>query len=169
MTNCREQGFTLIELIIALVIVGILVTVAVPTFNNFIKNYRISANADQLYYYLQYARSEAIKRNANIYISFQTGDTWCYGINVGSACDCTTASNCNLGAVSYAATGQQTLSTTGMSGNSVYFEGSHSAASATSSVTFTQFGESAPLVTIRIGRLGSLSTCATGISGYAAC
>jgi type IV fimbrial biogenesis protein FimT len=166
---CSRKGFTLIELIIALVIIGILVTLSVPTFNSFIQSYRISANSDQLYYYLQYARSEAIKRNANVYVSFNTGDTWCYGINTGSACDCTTASNCNLGAVSYAAAGQQTLSTSGMSGNSIYFEGSHSAASASSSVTFTQYGQSAPLITISIGRLGNLSTCSTGISGYTAC
>src|SRR3990167_8877400 len=114
-TRCREQGFTLIELIIALIIVGILVTMAVPVFNSFIQNHRISSSSDQLYYYLQYARSEAIKRSANIYISFNTGDSWCYGISTGSACDCTTASNCNLGAVSYGAAGQLTLSTSGMS------------------------------------------------------
>lgn len=169
MTRCRGKGFTLIELLIALTIVIILVAVSVPVFNSFIQSYRISASSDQLYYYLQYARSEAIKRSANIYVSFNTGDTWCYGINNGSACDCTIANNCNLGSVSYSAAQQQTLSVNGLIGNTIYFEGSHSAASSSGSVTFTAYGNTAPLVTINIGRLGNLTSCSTGVSGYASC
>ncbi len=169
MIVCRAQGFTLVELMIAIVIVTVLVLISVPVFTSFIQNYRISASADQLFYYLQYARTESIKRNADIYVSFNTGDTWCYGINIGSACTCNVVNSCGLATVSYSAPQQQSLTTTGLTGGYIYFEGSHSAANASGSVTFTQYGQSSPFITINIGRLGSLSECSTGISGYGAC
>lgn len=167
--RCQGRGFTLIELLVAVIVISILVSAAVPTFTTMLQNYRMTASANQLYYYLQYARSESIKRNTNIYVSFNTGSSWCYGVNIGSACTCTTANSCGLATVSYAAANQQTLSTTGMTSNSIYFEGSHSAASASSSVTLTQYGQTTPLITISIGRMGNMTTCSTGISGYTAC
>lgn len=169
MMRNKRNGYTLIEMLVALLIICILIGISVPLFTSFIQNYRISANADDLYYYLQYARSEAVKRDTNVYVSFHTGDTWCYGVNVGSACDCTAAGSCGLATVSYGSAQQQTLSTSGMNDSSFYFEGTHSAASKSCSVTFTQYGQSSPLITISVGYLGNIQQCATGISGYTAC
>lgn len=163
------QGINLIELLIALLIIGILAVAAIPLFTSFIQNYRISASANNLQASLQYARSEAIKRNTNVYVSFTTGDTWCYGINPDSACDCNTPSGCSLGTGSYGAAQQIALSTTGMTGNTLYFEGTHGAANASSSVTFTLYGNSSPLITLSINRLGNIQICSTGIGGYTAC
>lgn len=164
-----QQGLSFLELLTILAIAGILATLSIPLFTSLIQNYRISATGENLYYSLQYARTEAVKRNATVYVSFHAGDTWCYGINTGSACDCTTASNCNLGTTSYAASQQMSLSITGLSGTYVSFEKVHGAASASGDVTFTQYGQSSPLITVMINRLGNLQLCATGISGYTAC
>lgn len=143
--------------------------IAIPQFTSLIRNYRLSATADSLQSQLQFARSKAVEGNTNIYVSFTTGDSWCYGINAGSACNCTTPSSCALGTVSYATTQQLSLSTSGMSGNSIYFEGSHGAANAGSSATFSLYSDSSTLITISIGRLGNTKICSTGISGYTAC
>lgn len=165
----RLNGITLLEIITSVVILGILALIAMPLFTSFVQNYRVSTAGDNLYFYLQYARSEAVKRNANIYVSFTTGDTWCYGINVGSACNCSVPSGCSLGSSSYQSAQQFSLSTSGFSGSSIYFEGSHGAANSSGSVTFTQYGLSSPLITVSFGRLGNLTICTTNINGYTAC
>lgn len=165
----KFQGINLVEMLLALVIIAILALVAMPTFNNLINRYRISGSAEQLQHFLEFARSEAIKRNITVYVSFRTGDTWCYGANLSSACNCETPNNCGLGVVSYNTAGQITLSTSGMSSNSVAFQGSHGAADNSCSVTLTQYGAASPLMTIAIGRLGYFSKCSTGIGGYTAC
>lgn len=57
-----SAGFTLIELIVVLLVVGVLAGIAFPNFRPFIQNQRISAQANDLVTDLAFARSEAIKR-----------------------------------------------------------------------------------------------------------
>ncbi len=162
------QGFTLIELIVTLIIIVILTLVAIPLFTSLIQEHRVIGQAENLYYSLQYARSEAVKRNATIYVSFSTGSSWCYGLNVGSACNCTIANNCGLETVSAPAAQETSLSTSGLTNNAISFEGTHGAASSTGSITFTVYGGTS-LITISIGTMGGLQMCSTGIGGYQAC
>lgn len=162
------QGITLIEFMVTLSIIVILTVAAIPTFITLLQNYRLSGTAESLYYALQYARVEAIKRNTNVYFAFTTGTNWCYGINAGSTCDCTVAGSCALGSVSTLSANQISLSASGYGGNNLYFESTHGAASASGSITLTTYGTST-LITTKIGVLGNLQTCSTGISGYTAC
>lgn len=76
-----EAGFTLIELLMAVAITGILATVAAPSFNSMIESQRAKSASTDLYIALTHARSEAIKRNANITISPNGGD-WTNGWQV---------------------------------------------------------------------------------------
>ena len=64
----RNKGFTLVELMITLAIAAILMALAVPSFNSTIKNNRISTQASELITSLNYVRSEAIKRGADVTI-----------------------------------------------------------------------------------------------------
>jgi type IV fimbrial biogenesis protein FimT len=161
-------GVTLVELILVLAVVVILTLIATPGFITLIQNYRLSTTSEALYNALQFAKSEAVKENATIYVSFQTGDTWCYGINANSACDCSTASNCGLGATSAPAAQQLSLSATGLTNNAISFEPIRGAANAAASVTYTIYGQST-LIRTSISLLGNLQICSTGISGYTAC
>lgn len=163
-----HRGVTLLELMIMLAIIIIITVVSVPLFTSIIQNFRLSATADELYSALQNARTEAVKRNATVYVSFVTGDSWCYGLNVGSACTCTTPSGCSLGTTSATKAGLISLATTGLTNNIINFEGTHGAANATGSITLTLFGGT-NLMTISVGRFGSLQICSTGVSGYTAC
>ena|SRR5438045_6796313 len=83
---CRPQrlpGFTIIELMTALVILGILVMVAIPSFNDLVVGTRIKGAASDIYGALSFARSEAIKRNANVTIGPLTaGGQWVNGWQV---------------------------------------------------------------------------------------
>ncbi len=56
-------GFTLIELFVTIAIAGIVLSIAVPSFQNTIRNARLTANINQVVTALNLARSEAIKRN----------------------------------------------------------------------------------------------------------
>lgn len=101
-------GFTLIELLVTLSILAIVLALAVPSFNDFIDRGRLTSAADTLYADLQFARSEAIRNNQNVTVSFQSGSAWCYGMVLGSsACDCSVtdsaaANYCSLKRVSAA-------------------------------------------------------------------
>ncbi|MFO1433639.1 MAG: GspH/FimT family pseudopilin [Candidatus Competibacteraceae bacterium] len=67
------KGFTLIEMMITVAIAAILLTVAVPGFQAFIANNRLSTQANTFISSLQLARSEAIKRNLSVTVC-QSGD-----------------------------------------------------------------------------------------------
>ena len=58
-----NRGFTLVELMITLVIVGILASVALPSFNEFIRRGQIRSASEAVLNAMQLARSEAVKRN----------------------------------------------------------------------------------------------------------
>jgi type IV fimbrial biogenesis protein FimT len=60
----RATGFTLLELMVTLAVLGILLGIAVPSFQSSLTNSRLTTAANDLVGALQAARSEAIKRNA---------------------------------------------------------------------------------------------------------
>lgn len=88
-----QSGFTLMELMIVVVIVGILLAIALPSFSDSIDRNRLRAITNTLYGDLQFAKSEAIKRNQPMTVDFTVTNatTWCYGLKLGSGatCDCT--------------------------------------------------------------------------------
>ena len=77
----RQAGFTLIELMIVLVIVGGLLVIALPSMSEMIVNQKVKGVANELYFDLSYARSEAIKRNAAVQV-VRTGSDWTGGWTV---------------------------------------------------------------------------------------
>lgn len=69
-----DNGFTLIELIVALTIAGILIALAAPAMQTFIQDQRLTNQANEFITDLNIARSEAVKRgSSNIVICKQGG------------------------------------------------------------------------------------------------
>lgn len=66
-------GFTLVELIIALTIAGILIALAAPAIRTFILDQRLTTQANDFIADLNIARSEAIHRGVNVVICKQGG------------------------------------------------------------------------------------------------
>lgn len=88
----RNQGFTLIELLLTVAIIAVLLVTAVPSVREQMLIENIRAVGNNLKQELSYARSEAIKRNTDIFIDVITSDggaSWCVGISVNNNCDCT--------------------------------------------------------------------------------
>jgi type IV fimbrial biogenesis protein FimT len=65
---------TLIEMMIALLITSVLITLAAPNFAGWIRNQRIRTASEGLLNGLQMARAEALKTNT--VVSFQIGTDW---------------------------------------------------------------------------------------------
>jgi type IV fimbrial biogenesis protein FimT len=79
----NQSGFTIIELMIVVAIAGILAVFAMPSFEDTIDNQRIRKAVSDMHLSLLEARSEAIKRNANITIN-RTSTSWLNGWTVQS-------------------------------------------------------------------------------------
>lgn len=69
----RQAGFTLTELLAVVAVIAVLTSLAMPSFTNIISRNRAKGAATDLYVALTKARSEAVKRNANVTLSPNAG------------------------------------------------------------------------------------------------
>jgi type IV fimbrial biogenesis protein FimT len=72
----RRSGFTLIEMAIALLLMGVLLTLALPSFNTWMANAQIKSGAAALLSGLQLARAEAVRRNSMVEFVLGTNTGW---------------------------------------------------------------------------------------------
>lgn len=66
MKKSHYRGFTLIELIVAIAVAAILLTVAVPSLTKLIRDNRVASQTNELVALINLARNEAIRRNKSI-------------------------------------------------------------------------------------------------------
>lgn len=62
----RMSGFTLVELMVTIAVASVALSIAVPSFNQLIVTNRLAAQANEVVAALNFARSEAIKRNTTV-------------------------------------------------------------------------------------------------------
>lgn len=74
-----HRGFTLIELMIVIALVAIVATLAAPSFTNMLARKRVEGVTAELATDFQYAKSEAVGRNADVRVTFV--DSKCYVIH----------------------------------------------------------------------------------------
>ena len=77
----EQAGFTLVELTFVLLITGVLVVVGLPALGQLISSEQVRGAANELYFDLSFARSEAIKRNTTVQV-IRTGSDWTGGWTV---------------------------------------------------------------------------------------
>lgn len=70
-----QSGFTLYELLITLLIVGVVLTLGIPNMSEFTRNSRITTTANDLHAAFQVARSEAARAKTNITICASDNST----------------------------------------------------------------------------------------------
>ena len=107
----KNSGFTLIELMITLFIVGILLAVGVPSMRTFLQNNQLIATTNELVSAIHIARSEALKLNKKVTIcvsadgkSCVSSEKWAQGWivfvdanddRVGTGVSCSTVADVN--------------------------------------------------------------------------
>src|SRR5262245_22808731 len=66
MNTRRHRGFNLLELMVAITVLGVLLGLGVPSFNQMMRNNRLAEQSNSLVVALNYARSEALKRGFRV-------------------------------------------------------------------------------------------------------
>lgn len=69
-------GFSIIEMMVVITIIGMLLMIAVPSFQTYMQNLQIRSAAEAITAGLQIAKNEAIRRNVNVQLSMDTGTGW---------------------------------------------------------------------------------------------
>jgi prepilin-type N-terminal cleavage/methylation domain-containing protein len=88
----NKLGFTLIELLVVVTVIGVSVSLAVPSWEQISQKRRLTNATEQVASFLAVAQSAAQKRNQAVSLAFnRTGNqSWCVGAVGGSGgCDCT--------------------------------------------------------------------------------
>lgn len=75
------RAFSLVELMATIAVLAILLAVGIPNFNEFILNYRTTAQANDLLADLSFARMESVKLGRTVEVSAEGGN-WETGWNV---------------------------------------------------------------------------------------
>jgi type IV fimbrial biogenesis protein FimT len=81
MDNRTQAGFTLYELLITVLVIGVILTFAVPNMQDFTRNSRMTATANDMHAAFHLARSESSRAKSNISIcpsadGASCGGTW---------------------------------------------------------------------------------------------
>ncbi len=66
----RNQGFTLMELIVTIALVAVLASLAIPAFQNTVQRNQLAACSNKVASAIQFAKSEAITQRINISVLF---------------------------------------------------------------------------------------------------
>ncbi|MBI5918846.1 MAG: GspH/FimT family pseudopilin [Nitrosomonadales bacterium] len=83
MLTHRQSGFSLVELMIAITIVGLLLTAGVSVFGRWTQNQQIRVAAESILNGMQLARAEAVKRNGGVQFVLGTQSAWTVTENGG--------------------------------------------------------------------------------------
>lgn len=175
MQKNNNLGFTLIELMITVAIAGIIATMAVPSFQRMLERNRLKEAVESLKSDLMFARTEAIKRSADIVVSRISGDNgaWCYGITTNTAgCDCSASpSTCEIKTVLGGNFGQSNIKS--VYPNSTPSNTKFEFRRGTAATANTCFSSAHYTVKVKTSKLGRTTICtnnnANALSGYEHC
>ena len=171
----KQRGMSIIEVIIAIVILLILALLITPSFVTYFNQNRLKGAAEVLYDNILLGRTNAIKQATTVTLTFVTGASWCYGLSSGAiACSCgsaASATNCNLGITSNTDYPNTSLAISGFTSSAITFDAIRAAVASGSTVgsatiTSTTGTES---ITVAINALGTSSICSSTVGGYSGC
>ena len=172
MNRNYQKGFTLIELLITVVVLGILLALAGPSMFGILERRKLVGAADLLYEDLLFAKTESVKRNKVIRVSFKNKGTtnWCYGMKEEVTCDCTTANDCSIDGIERVVKASDFPNVSGTwnyTGDITQFDALRGFSNPFGTTTFSIGGASASVVSTIRGRVKICSN--NGVGGYPSC
>lgn len=99
MPNARRRGLTLLELMIAIAVLAVLSTLALPSMGRQLERHRLQAAAEALAADLAEARFEAARRGQALHLDVHPATPWCWAVTTAPGCHCGTPQVCQLRAV----------------------------------------------------------------------
>ena len=72
----RARGFSVLEVMVVVAIIGILLSMGVPSFFTYTQNLQIRSAAEQITAGMNIAKNEAIRRNVTVQFALDTGTAW---------------------------------------------------------------------------------------------
>jgi prepilin-type N-terminal cleavage/methylation domain-containing protein len=96
----RHSGFSLIEVMMSLVLMGIGMALALPSYRDMVEKRQVTNGAEQLASFINTVQGVAMKTNQVVTVSYsQTdADDWCVGAVSGATpCDCTVTDSTEAG------------------------------------------------------------------------
>lgn len=84
----KIRGFTLIELMVILLVVGVLIALALPSFRDLIERKHLGGAVEAVVQQLRYAKDQSVKRSIPIVVDISANNTksWALGITDDSEC-----------------------------------------------------------------------------------
>ncbi|WP_051534553.1 GspH/FimT family pseudopilin [Deefgea rivuli] len=178
-----SQGFTLIEAMVVVVILGILLSIALPSFTQMMAKKNTVSGAEAVLSAINLARSEAIRSNRNSYLVVESGTVWCVGVarasgTPSSPCSCQPGASTVCDLLNYTVAEGKNTSLTKTGFDAIQFDAVRGfPLSKTSTVltsnqvmTLTSQRDSQMAITITLNPVGRLKSCAkTAMAGYPAC
>jgi type IV fimbrial biogenesis protein FimT len=79
-STTSQSGLSMIELMVGVAILGILTSIAVPSFQTWMRNSQIRNAAESISNGLQRARAEAVSRNARVAFVLENDTSWSVNI-----------------------------------------------------------------------------------------
>ncbi|MBL0142679.1 MAG: GspH/FimT family pseudopilin [Betaproteobacteria bacterium] len=82
MSRAAQSGITLVEILVAVAIIGIVMALGMPAYGTWIQNVQIRTASDAILNGLQVAKNEAIRRNASVQFKLDAGTTTQWRVNL---------------------------------------------------------------------------------------
>lgn len=184
MSRKCTSGFSLVELLAALVVIGILLGMGQPLMATMLESRRVSGAAEAVQSALHFARSEGIKQMVPMVVTYSMDgtDVWRVGIRDHAPCDTAVADPAHNAACSIPQGGERVLKVFGSGEFPGVIAGASRSATRFNPIRGTALGTNATItlkaaggkeVRVIVSNIGRVRSCSPGgngkVPGYVTC
>ena len=165
----RQGGFTFIELMVTIAIVGVLLALAAPNLSSYWQESRLVSATEAVYSKMQLARSVALAKNEDIDVRFPaTGTSWCLAVteNSSTVCGCGSCSLAGMPDTNLLASDYPNVSVAVSNAISTFTMPRGIVTGGGDVVLTLSSGEQA---TVRLSVIGRVSICSDDLNQYGGC